>query len=106
MAKAYVRIGYAEQYEASTDVWKEQIITRGYYCNIIRNVRKNENGSSLNDDLALNNQISIIADPYAIENFSIIRFVSWMGMYWKVTNVEVQFPRLILTVGGAYNGPK
>lgn len=106
MAKAYVRIGYAEQYEASIDVWKERIITRGYYCNIIRNIRKNENGSSLNDNLTLNNQISIIADPYAIENFSIIRFVSWMGMYWKVTNVEVQFPRLILTVGGAYNGPK
>ena len=45
-----------------------------------------------------------MADPYAYDHFFAIKYVKWMGAYWKVTNVEVQRPRLKLTVGGVYNG--
>ena len=65
-----------------------------------------ENGSGLNDDLVLNNQLSIVADAYANQHFFAIRYVRWMGALWKITNVEVQRPRLLLTVGGVYNGPE
>ena len=106
MAKFYGVIGYAnDSQETALGVHEEALIRRRAYGDILRNNRKLENGEGLNDDLALNNQISILADAYAVKNFFSIRYVEWMGAKWKVTNVEVQPPRLILTIGGVYNGP-
>lgn len=62
-------------------------------------------GQKVNDDLSVNNSISIVADAYAIENFFAMRYVQWMGILWIVSTVEVQSPRLLLTLGGVYNGP-
>lgn len=105
MAKFCGIIGYADIQETSLGVYGEVFSRRKAYGDVIRNNRKLENGVGLNDDLALNNQISIIADAYAVKHFFSIRYVEWMGANWKVTNVEVQPPRLILTIGGVYNGP-
>ena len=104
MAKYYGEIGYAVTQETSPGVWTEGITTRPYYGDVIRNVSKWQNGSYLNDNLNVSNQISIVSDPYANQNFHSIRYVKWMGALWKVTDVEVQYPRLILTIGGEYNG--
>ena len=103
MAKYYGAIGYAETVETSPDVWEDQIVERRHSGDVIRNTRRNENGESTNDNLVLNNNISIIADAYANLHFFAIRYVEWMGTKWKVTNVEVQPPRLLLTLGGVYN---
>ena len=46
---------------------------------------------------------SIIADPFAYQNFHAMRYIEWMGAKWKITKVNVQSPRLILSVGGVYN---
>lgn len=105
MAKFHGVIGYAENKETSSGVFEEAFTRKNAYGDVIRNNRKLENGNHLNDDLSLNNQISIVADPYAAKHFFAIRYVEWMGVKWKVTNVEVQPPRLILTIGGVYNGP-
>lgn len=104
MAKFYGAIGYAVTAETKPGVWKEQITERKYYGNLTRNTRKLQNGESLNDNISFANEISIVADPYANENFSAMRYVVFMGAKWKVTNVEVQFPRLILSIGGVYHG--
>jgi hypothetical protein len=105
MAKYYGAVGYVETKETSLGVWEEIITERKYYGDIIKNTRRLENGQHLNDNISLNNQISIVSDPYAIHNIFAIRYVDWLGAKWKVTNVEVQHPRLILTIGGVYNGP-
>lgn len=106
MAKYYGAVGYAETVETAPGVWEADRITeRNYYGDVIRNTRRWEKGEGLNDDLNVNNTISIVADAYALNHFFAIRYVSWMGANWKVTNVEVQPPRLILTIGGVYNGP-
>lgn len=81
------------------------IVERAYVGDILRNTRRLQSGESVNDDLSVNNMISIVADPYANENFFAIRYVQWMGTLWKVTEVEVQSPRLLLRLGGKYNGP-
>lgn len=104
MAKFYGVIGYAETQETSLGVHEEVITPRRAYGDVLRNNRKLESGDRLNDDLKLNNQISIVADPYAAQHYFAIRYVEWMGATWTVTNVEVQPPRLILTIGGVYNG--
>lgn len=104
MAKFYGAIGYAETKETAPGVYTESITERNYSGDVIRNTGKWQKGESLNDDLTINNSISIVADPFANQNFHTMRYVKWMGASWKITNVEVQRPRLILTIGGVYNG--
>lgn len=103
MSKYYGVIGYAELVETSPDVWVEQITERPYYGDLIRNQRKWEPGEGLNDNLNVDNVISVVADPYAYQNFHKIRYISFMGSKWKVRTVDVQYPRLNLTIGGVYN---
>lgn len=102
MAKFYGSIGYAETTETAPGVWTPGITERNYYGDVIRNARRWQQGENLNDDLVVNNIISIVADPFANENIHTMKFVRWMGVAWKITNVEIQRPRLILTLGGVY----
>ena len=104
MAKYYGVIGYAETTETSPGVWTERITERSYYGDIIKNNRNLQNSEYLNDNINVSNQISIVADPYAIANFHAIRYAEFMGAKWKVPSVDVQTPRLLLTLGGLYNG--
>lgn len=104
MAKFYGNIGYADTVETSPGVWEEKIIDYPYYGDLVRNTRQLKSSDTLNDDINISNEISIIADPFAYQNFYRIRYVSFMGTKWKISNVEVRYPRLILSVGGVYNG--
>ena len=104
MAKFYGAIGYAELVETTPGVWTEQITKRNYYGEVIRNTRRLQSTQNLNDDVNISNEISIVADPYAINNFHSMRYAEFMGAKWKINNVEVQYPRLLLTLGGVYNG--
>lgn len=103
MAKWYGKIGYAENMETEPGVWEEVITEKSYYGDSIRNTRLLQNSDSINGKVNVGNQISIIADPYANQNFHAIRYVEFMGNLWTVSNAEVQYPRLILTLGGVYN---
>ena len=105
MAKFYGQIGYAETEETSPGIHREIVTERNYAGDVFRSVRKLEAGESINDNVTVNNSLSIVADPYAYQHFFAIRYVRWMGVLWKVTNVEVQNPRLLLTIGGVYHGP-
>lgn len=106
MARFYGAIGYAETVETAPYVSQEQITERFAAGFVERNTRRLQASSDkVNDDVDISNVISIIADPYSSHNFHKIRYVSFMGSKWKVTSVEVQYPRLLLTLGGVYNGP-
>ena len=104
MAKFYGVIGYAVTEKTERGIYEESIVEREYVGDVIRNTRRLREAAKINDDITISNQISIIADPYTSNNFHSIRYVSFMGSKWKVTEVEVQYPRLILTLGGLYNG--
>ena len=104
MTKFYGSIGFAEMTEISPGVYDEQITERNYYGDVIRNVRMLQSTDQLNDNINVNNTISIVADPYAYDHFYSMRYVIWQGTKWKVSSVEVQYPRLLLTLGGVYNG--
>lgn len=105
MAKFFGPIGYSEAKETSRGVWTDIITEYTYSGDIIKNVSKIRNGEGLNDDLIIENQISMVADEFAYTNFQSIRYAKWMGAFWKITSVTVQRPRLLLTLGGVYNGP-
>ena len=104
MAKFYGNIGFAETVETEPGVWVEEMTVRPYYGDLVRNTRRLENSGGVNDNVNISNDISIIADPYANHNFHSIRYIEFMGAKWKVSNIEFQYPRLILTIGGVYNG--
>ena len=104
MAKFYGAIGFAETVEVRPGVISDKITERNYSGDLIRNTRRLQSGNQLNDDIVVSNEISIIADPYANQNFHSMRYVTFMGARWKISNVEVMYPRLILTLGGVYNG--
>lgn len=104
MAKFFGAIGYAETKETTPGVWEEQITERTYYGDLIRNTRRLRTSDKLNNDINVTNEISIVADPFAYQNFHLMKYVAFMGAKWKIESVEVQYPRLILTIGGVYNG--
>ena len=104
MAKFFGKIGYAETVETTPGVWEEKITEHEYFGDLIRNTRSLQSGEQLNDNINISNEISIVADPFAYENFHSMRYVEFMNAKWKISSVEVQYPRLILSVGGLYNG--
>lgn len=103
MAKFYGVVGYVDQQETALDVYSEVVTKRKYSGDVLKNTRRWVGSEHLNDNLVVNNRISIVADPYAYQNYHAIRYVEWMGTKWKVTNVEVAYPRLLLDLGGVYN---
>lgn len=103
MGRFYGVIGYAETKQTEPGVFEEVITERNYFGDVNRNARRLESSSSVNDNININNEISIVADPYAIQNIYAMRYIEWMGAKWKITNVEVQYPRLKLNVGGLWN---
>lgn len=106
MAKWYGAIGYAETVETEPGLYTSEITERNYYGNVVRNSRRIQNAGKVDDDINISNQISIVADPYAIQHFGSMRYAMFCGTAWRVTDIEVQYPRLLLTLGGVYNGPK
>ena len=105
MAKYFGRVGFSDgTHQTSPGVWEEQIVEREYFGDVIRNTRRLRETEYLNDGISVGNDISIVSDPYALQNFHAIRYVEWMGSLWKVSSVEVQYPRLILGIGEVYHG--
>lgn len=106
MAKFFGSIGYAIPTETRPGYWEDKIEERDYIIDVIRvSTRWNTSSDSTNDDLTVNNQFSLIADPFANNHFHSMKYVRFMGANWKITGVEPRPPRLILNVGGVYNGP-
>jgi len=103
MAKFCGVIGYAVTKETEPGIWEEQIVEVEYFGDVIRNSRRFSGSAKVNDDINVSNQISIIADPFANNNFHAMKYVVFMGAKWKISEVTVQYPRLVLTIGGLYN---
>lgn len=106
MGRWFGKVGYSETVETAPGVWMPQDTVREYYGDVTRNVtRWTGNSDSTNDNLTVNTQISIVADPFAVEKFYSIKWIEFMGAKWSVESIDpTQPPRLILTLGGVYNG--
>ena len=103
--KFYGPVGFVEITEKRPGVKVTVPVEHNYSGDVLRRSLRFQNESStVNDSIAPSNQISILLDPYLRNHMGSIRYVKWQGTAWKVTEVSVQFPRLILTLGGAYNG--
>jgi hypothetical protein len=106
MPKFSGEIGYAVPTDQGDGVWTDVITERKHRGNVVRNTRRLEfSPEKVNADISVGNSISIVANAYASKHFWAIRYIRWQGALWTVDNVEVQSPRLLLRLGGVYNGP-
>lgn len=104
MAKFYGKIGYAETIDDGHGVYTERIIEKEHYGDLLKDTRRYQQSGNLNDNIVISNRISILATPFAMENSHLIRYVEFMGTKWRISSIEVQYPRLILSLGDVYNG--
>ena len=104
MAKVYVTIGYANTEENEYGICEASYTEYSYYGDLTRSIgRFQTTANKINDDISLSNELSIVADPFANENFYRMRYAELLGTKWSINSVEVQYPRLILSIGGVYN---
>ena len=110
MARFSGTVGFLQTVETDPEnhpsVYTEVLTERQYYGDVLMHSRRWDQNGNLNENLAISNRISIVADKYARANVGSMRFVRWLGDTWKITNVEVQYPRLILSLGGQYHEPE
>lgn len=104
MAKYYGAVGYVVDVETAPDVHTEKPVERLYRGDLTKNNRRLQSADKVNSDVTISNRISIVADPYAMNHMHAIRYVKWMGTAWEVSTVDLEYPRLILSLGGVYNG--
>jgi len=104
MSKYFGKIGFAITEETSPGVYKERIREHEYYGDVLKFYRRTEGNDKVNSDINISNEISIVADPFAYNNFKSIRYATFMHVKWKVNSVDVQYPRLNLSLGGEYHG--
>lgn len=107
MAKFYGEIGFGVTVESplGSGVWVDEISERSYFGDVVRTTRHLREGEKVNDDISVTNSISIVADPFAYANIFAMRYIRWMGALWIISDVDVQSPRLLLSLGGVYHGP-
>lgn len=98
------KIGFARTVEKDTGIWDtDKIIERQYFGDVVKNYRHVTENNKINDDITMSNQFSIVGDQFAYEHFGRMRYITFGGFKWTITNVELQLPRLIISVGGLYN---
>ena len=97
------KIGFVETKETRPGVWENVTTERTFYGDVIRDIRKNQSSGQVNDDINISNRISIVSNSFVRDNLSFMKYIEFMGTKWKITDVEVQYPRLILTIGGLWN---
>ena len=103
MARYHGYVGYAIDVEAYPGVWEEQISEHEYFGDVLKNRINIQQNSNVNAKITISNSISIIADPFAYEHVYAMRYVTYLNKKWTITNIDIQRPRLILTIGGLYN---
>jgi hypothetical protein len=105
MARYFGKVGYGQDVDKGGGVWDTVIVEKEYYGDVTQDYRRLQDVEKVNKNLTTSTTISIVADTYANENIRAIRYAEWKGALWEVTNVNEERPRLILQLGGVYNGP-
>lgn len=106
MAKFHGAIGYALLEESSPGVWIDTIVEKNYRGDIILDQRRFQSSENLNDNINIDNSISILADAYAYENLGFMKYIVWNNVAWKIQSFSINRPRIVLQIGGVYNGER
>ena len=103
MARFYGKIGFVDTYESSPGIWSERTVSKTYSGDVLNNRRRFENGESINDNPVMVNYISVVGDDYMLDNYEMMRWVEFNSKRWKITAVELEYPRVKINFGGLWN---
>lgn len=103
MPKCSGVIGYALVGETQPGVWTEGITEKKYYGDIVRDNRKFDSGNEMNEDISITNKISVVSNSFMLENLSFMKYITFMKSKWKISSVDINTPRMIITIGGVYH---
>lgn len=106
MNKWYGKIGFVKAIKqpGRGGVYREEAIEKSYYGDVLKNYVRLDSGQSINTNPTISNSISVVADSFALSNVHIMRYIEFCGALWEIKSIDVQTPRLILTIGGVWNG--
>lgn len=102
MAKYYGHIGFATQVESEPGIWTDVIERRPYKGDILRSGRRYETSENINDNFTITNSFSIISDAFLYSHIPAMRYIEYLGTKFKITSVEIERPRVTISVGGVY----
>jgi hypothetical protein len=100
--KWFGKIAFSNQIEKEPGVWEDEPVLRDYYGDVLKNYKSNDSSSASNPDINISNQLSVVADPFLLNSFHKILYVTFMGAKWRVKSVDVQYPRMSFEFGGLY----
>ena len=105
MAKSHGVIGFAIQTQTHPGVYEDSIEEKPYSWEYVRPAaNRYVAGASVNDNIVMSTQISVVINPFLRTNSAYARYVKVDGIKWKVTAVEPEFdrPRYRFTLGEVY----
>lgn len=104
MPKCSGVIGYTLAVETQPGVWTEDVTEKKYYGDIVRDNRKIVDQGVINNGITISNNISIVSNKFMLENMAFMTYITFMGSKWRISSVDIKPPRIIITIGGLYNG--
>ncbi len=104
MARFSGNVGYIIEEETAPGVFTQEPIERQMFGDILRSSGSFGAGDKVNSDVRIQPRISVVGDAFAYAHFYDIRYVEYLGHKWDISYIEILRPRIILTLGGRYNG--
>lgn len=101
--KWYGNIGFGIPVNEN-DIHTEVITDKPYKGDILENNLRWQQSDKIDDDLNITNKISVIANDFAYDNIGYMKYVELRGNKWKIVSATLQYPRILLTIGGVWNG--
>ena len=102
--KWYGEIGFEMQKETTPGVYDSEFVKRNYYGDTKTLSTRWNTTENLHDDIRLVTKISVMADPFLFEQFPFMKYITFSGHKWTITDIVPNRPRIELTLGGLYNG--
>lgn len=106
MTRFYGKVGFANEGSLVDGVWTEGVTERSYFGDVLTEVINPQPGDKVVSDIQVSHRIEVVADAYLMDNFVRVKFVEWSGVLWVATSATIQRPRVLLTLGGVYNGER
>lgn len=101
------KVGFADTREITIDVYEEGIVEKHMIGDFLRySSQYHFVSQSTVSDIQANHRISLIGTPYAREKFQKMVYITINGERWRISAAELATPRIIVTLGGIYNGPE
>ena len=102
MSRFSGKLGFVMTRETEEGVWLEDKIEIPVKGTIRSLYVRNDNNSSVNSNLRLTNEVSVLMNSKITTYLETLKYVVWKGSKWEVQSIGVNYPRLTINLGGLY----